>query len=33
MKALTLLDFWLDNVMANVPEIGLCFHKHGVVQS
>ncbi|CAM6129489.1 unnamed protein product [Calypogeia fissa] len=26
------LDAWLDNVMASVPELAVCYHRNGVVQ-
>ena len=26
------LDFWLENVLANVPETAICYHKEGHVQ-
>jgi hypothetical protein len=26
------LDAWLDNVMASIPEIAVCYHRNGVVQ-
>ena len=26
------LDAWLDNVMASVPELAICYHHNGVVQ-
>ncbi|XP_057490656.1 uncharacterized protein LOC130776439 [Actinidia eriantha] len=29
---LTWLDAWLDNVMASVPELAICYHQDGVVQ-
>ncbi|KAF5749330.1 hypothetical protein HS088_TW04G01298 [Tripterygium wilfordii] len=29
---LTWLEAWLDNVMANVPEVAICYHQDGVVQ-
>ncbi|KAM7266438.1 hypothetical protein ACFE04_004335 [Oxalis oulophora] len=29
---LTWLDAWLDNVMASVPELAVCYHHNGVVQ-
>ena len=32
LDSLTCLDLWLDNVIADVPEMVLCFHSAGVVQ-
>lgn len=29
---LTWLEAWLDNVMANAPELAICYHQNGVVQ-
>lgn len=29
----TWLEAWLDNVMASVPELAICYHQNGVVQS
>ncbi|KAL2651557.1 hypothetical protein R1flu_019685 [Riccia fluitans] len=26
------LDAWLDNVMASIPELAICYHRNGVVQ-
>ena len=26
------LDAWLDNVMASIPELAVCYHRNGVVQ-
>eukprot|EP01062_Namystynia_karyoxenos_P043723 TRINITY_DN3200_c0_g1_i2.p1 TRINITY_DN3200_c0_g1~~TRINITY_DN3200_c0_g1_i2.p1 ORF type:complete len:1640 (+),score=563.90 TRINITY_DN3200_c0_g1_i2:77-4996(+) len=26
------LELWLDNVMSNVPQVAICFHRDGVVQ-
>eukprot|EP00667_Euglena_gracilis_P000354 EG_transcript_354 len=26
------LDYWLDNVMTNVPNVAVCFHKEGIIQ-
>uniref|UniRef100_A0A7N0VNL3 EDRF1 N-terminal domain-containing protein n=2 Tax=Kalanchoe fedtschenkoi TaxID=63787 RepID=A0A7N0VNL3_KALFE len=32
VSSLTWLDFWLDNVMASVPELAICYHENGVVK-
>ncbi|CAM8998950.1 unnamed protein product [Rhodiola kirilowii] len=32
VNSLTWLDFWLDNVMASVPELAICYHESGVVK-
>lgn len=32
INVLTGIDYWLDNLMCNVPEIFLCFHQDGIVQ-
>ena len=32
ITVLTGLDYWLDNLMCNVPELAMCFHVDGVVQ-
>lgn len=32
INVLTGIDYWLDNLMCNVPEIFLCFHQNGIVQ-
>ena len=32
ITVLTGLDYWLDNLMCNVPELAMCFHLDGVVQ-
>ncbi|KAK9270762.1 hypothetical protein L1049_026345 [Liquidambar formosana] len=32
VTALTWLEAWLDNVMASVPELAICYHENGVVQ-
>lgn len=32
VTALTWLEAWLDNVMASVPELAICYHQNGVVQ-
>jgi len=32
INVLTGIDYWLDNLMSNVPEVGLCFHLEGIVQ-
>ena len=29
---LTGLDYWLDNLMCNVPELAMCYHVDGIVQ-
>ncbi|XVF30015.1 hypothetical protein REPUB_Repub16aG0020700 [Reevesia pubescens] len=29
---ITWLEAWLDNVMASVPELAICYHQNGVVQ-
>lgn len=29
---MTWLEAWLDNVMASVPELAICYHEGGVVQ-
>lgn len=26
------MDYWLDNLMCNVPELVMCFHVNGIVQ-
>ena len=32
ITVLTGLDYWLDNLMCNVPELAMCFHINGIVQ-
>ncbi|XP_077241431.1 uncharacterized protein LOC143881956 isoform X2 [Tasmannia lanceolata] len=32
VTSLTWLEAWLDNVMASVPELAICYHQNGVVQ-
>ena len=32
INILTGLDYWLDNLMCNVPELVMCYHLHGFVQ-
>jgi tetratricopeptide (TPR) repeat protein len=32
MSPLTTLDYWLDNIMANVPSVAICNHRGGYVQ-
>ncbi|KAL8252724.1 hypothetical protein R6Q59_036417 [Mikania micrantha] len=32
VSPLTWLEAWLDNVMASVPELAICYHENGVVQ-
>ncbi|ESO04115.1 hypothetical protein HELRODRAFT_173203 [Helobdella robusta] len=33
ITVLTGLDYWLDNLMCNVPELAMCYHDDGIVQS
>ncbi|KAL3863890.1 hypothetical protein ACJMK2_005617 [Sinanodonta woodiana] len=32
INVLTGLDYWLDNLMCNVPELAMCFHLNGFVK-
>ena len=32
INVLTGLDYWLDNLMSNVPELAMCYHLNGIVQ-
>ncbi|CAH1982006.1 unnamed protein product [Acanthoscelides obtectus] len=32
INVLTGIDYWLDNLMSNVPEVIMCFHLNGIVQ-
>ncbi|MGH0161536.1 UNVERIFIED_CONTAM: hypothetical protein FKN15_069690 [Acipenser sinensis] len=32
INVLTGIDYWLDNLMCNVPELVMCFHVNGIVQ-
>ena len=32
INVLTGMDYWLDNLMCNVPEIAMCYHLNGIVQ-
>ena len=32
INVLTGLDYWLDNLMCNVPELAMCYHIDGIVQ-
>ena len=32
INVLTGLDYWLDNLMCNVPELVMCYHIEGIVQ-
>ncbi len=32
ITVLTGMDYWLDNLMCNVPELAMCFHVDGIVQ-
>lgn len=32
ISVLTGIDYWLDNLMCNVPEVVMCYHLNGIVQ-
>ncbi|KAL7647354.1 UNVERIFIED_CONTAM: hypothetical protein RMT77_000950 [Armadillidium vulgare] len=32
INILTGIDYWLDNLMCNVPEVVMCYHQNGIVQ-
>jgi len=32
ISVLTGVDYWLDNLTCNVPEVVMCYHLHGIVQ-
>uniref|UniRef100_A0A182JTA7 Erythroid differentiation-related factor 1 n=1 Tax=Anopheles christyi TaxID=43041 RepID=A0A182JTA7_9DIPT len=32
INVLTGIDYWLDNLMSNVPEVVMCYHLDGIVQ-
>uniref|UniRef100_A0A2C9M859 Erythroid differentiation-related factor 1 n=1 Tax=Biomphalaria glabrata TaxID=6526 RepID=A0A2C9M859_BIOGL len=32
INILTGLDYWLDNLMSNVPEVAMCYHVNGIVK-
>ncbi|CAA9997554.1 unnamed protein product [Nesidiocoris tenuis] len=32
ISVLTGIDYWLDNLMSNVPEVVMCYHLDGIVQ-
>uniref|UniRef100_A0A8D9EM91 Erythroid differentiation-related factor 1 n=1 Tax=Cacopsylla melanoneura TaxID=428564 RepID=A0A8D9EM91_9HEMI len=32
INVLTGIDYWLDNLMCNVPEVAMCYHLEGIVQ-
>jgi hypothetical protein len=32
INVLTGLDYWLDGLMGNVPEVLMCYHINGIVQ-
>ncbi|OXU32038.1 hypothetical protein TSAR_004336 [Trichomalopsis sarcophagae] len=32
INVLTGIDYWLDNLMCNVPEVAMCYHIEGIVQ-
>lgn len=33
INVLTGIDYWLDNLMCNVPEVAMCYHLNGIVQN
>ncbi|XP_070539989.1 erythroid differentiation-related factor 1-like [Ptychodera flava] len=33
INVLTGLDYWLDNLICNVPELAMCYHLNGIVQN
>ncbi|XP_064600327.1 erythroid differentiation-related factor 1-like [Liolophura sinensis] len=33
VNVLTGMDYWLDNLMCNVPELAMCYHLNGIVQN
>ena len=32
ITVLTGLDYWLDNLMCNVPQVAMCYHLNGIVK-
>ena len=32
ISVLTGIDYWLDNLMCNVPEVAMCYHIGGIVK-
>ena len=32
ITVLTGLDYWLDNLMCNVPQVAMCYHLDGIVK-
>jgi hypothetical protein len=32
INVLTGIDYWLDNLICNVPELAMCYHDNGIVQ-
>lgn len=32
ISKLTVIDYWLDNIMCNVPAVNICHHINGIVQ-
>lgn len=32
INVVTGLDYWLDNLMCNVPEVAMCYHDNGFVK-
>ena len=33
VTVLTGMEYWLDNLMCNVPELAMCFHVDGILQA
>jgi hypothetical protein len=32
INVLTGVDYWLDQLMCNVPEVLMCYHLNGIIQ-
>jgi hypothetical protein len=32
INVLTGIDYWLDNLICNVPELAMCYHDNGIVR-